>query len=366
MEVRLPRAPERGYEILIGDGCLREQIRAWAEGSTVECWAVVCDEAVADGPGAVVRDSLGVAGGVLDLRVPSGEASKSRETVARLQDEAIDGGLGRDGAVVAVGGGVVGDVAGFAAATLFRGVDCVQVPTTLLAMVDSAVGGKTGVDTPGGKNLVGAFHQPAHVVVDVDTLSTLPGRFLRAGLAEVVKYGVILDEQLFIDLEDGLLESCLSRVPAALMSVVERCLTLKAEVVAADETESGRRQILNFGHTVAHAIEAASEFELTHGEAVAVGMVVEARLATGVAGADPSVAGRIAELLGRADLPVEPPPELAPDRLVRLAGRDKKVRAGRLRCALPVEIGRMAGAEQGWSLEVGEAELREALAARSA
>lgn len=351
--IEIPSPDPVRYEVRIGAGSLAAETGRHAAERAAAAWAVVSDEAVAESHGAAVREALAHAGGlVIDLRVPSGESSKTRRCWERLQDEAIAAGVRRDGVIVAVGGGVVGDLAGFAAATLFRGVDLVQVPTTLLAMVDSAVGGKTGVDTPAGKNLVGAFHQPAHVIVDVAVLETLPDRHLRAGLAEVLKYGVILDEELFVDLEDGLLESCLARVPEALIRVVDRCVRLKSEVVAEDEREGGRRQILNFGHTVGHAVEAASGFETLHGEAVAIGMVVEARLAERLVGAEAGLGDRIADLCTRAGLPVAVPEALDSARLLELAGRDKKVRAGAIRCALPVEVGRMAGADDGWSVAV--------------
>lgn len=360
--VAVPGRAPRTYEVRIGDGCLADELQRTVRDLAAPDWFVVVDQAIADSWGGKVEEALASAGAAVHrARVPSGESSKSRESAARLQDEAIAARVGRDGVVVAVGGGVVGDLAGFVAATLYRGLAWVQVPTTLLAMVDSSVGGKTGVDTAAGKNLVGAFHQPARVVADVATLSTLPDRQLRAGLAEVIKYGVILDEQLFIDLEDGLLESCTARVPEALAAVVERCVALKGEVVADDEREAGRRQILNFGHTVGHALESLSGYRLLHGEAVAVGMVAEARLAERKSVAEPGLAERIGSLCERARLPVEPPSDTDVDAFVAGARRDKKVRAGVIRCALPRTIGAMAGGESGWSVEVSAEELRQAL-----
>jgi 3-dehydroquinate synthase len=208
---------------------------------------------------------------------PAGEWNKTRETWSALTDQLLAAGIGRDGAVVAVGGGVVGDVAGFVAATVLRGIPYVQVPTTLLAMIDSSIGGKTGVDTVHGKNLVGAFHQPRAVIADVNTLTTLPPVHRSAGMAEALKHGFIADaiylESLVRD-RDRILDA----EPGALLETVRRSVEIKAAVVADDERELGRRAILNFGHTVGHAIETVCGYEILHGEAVAMGMIVEAEL----------------------------------------------------------------------------------------
>ena len=243
----------------------------------------------------------------VSLVMAAGESSKRRDVVADMQDMAIAAGIDRDSRVVALGGGVPGDLGGYMAATLLRGVPWLQLPTTLLAMVDSSVGGKTGVDTAAGKNLIGAFWHPRVVLADVDTLATLPDEELAAGLAEVIKYGATLEEQLFSDLEDGLLESCMARVPEAVALVVERCVSIKADVVAEDARELNRRQVLNFGHTIGHGIEVAMDYTLRHGEAVAIGMVAEARLSEGHLGAAPDLAERVAALCVRAGLPVRLP-----------------------------------------------------------
>jgi 3-dehydroquinate synthase len=364
LQVELPGGEPVRYQVWVGEGLLARV----GDGATRAGWVLVTDTNVGPLYADAVAAALAGSGAALTtIQVAAGEASKVRRTVERIHDQALQAGVSRDWGVVALGGGVVGDLAGFAAATLLRGLPYVQVPTSLLAMVDSSVGGKTGVDTPAGKNLVGAFHQPEAVYADVTTLSTLPDRELIAGLAEVIKYGVILDEQLFVDLDDGLLESCLQRVPDALAAIVNRCVALKAGVVAADEREAGPREILNFGHTVAHGIERATDFGLLHGEAVAVGMVAEARLAERFRGAEAGTSELIASLCRRAGLPVKLPQGVSAARVVEAARADKKVRAGSIRCALPEQIGRMPGHRQAGGIGAGavavtEAELAESLA----
>ncbi len=271
---------------------------------------------------------------------PPGERFKTRETKARLEDRLLALGAGRDTVVVAFGGGVTGDLAGFLAATWHRGIPFVAVPTSLLSMVDAALGGKTGVDLPGGKNLVGAFHQPVSLWADVRVLRTLPARTYRAGLAEAVKTAVALDATLFRRLEADV-APLLRRDARPVERIVARCLVLKGRVVASDEREAGPRAALNFGHTVAHAIEAATDYRVVHGEAVAIGVVAEARMAERITGLPRAHADRIEALLRAFGLPVRPPRGLDPDRLATAARRDKKTRSGVVRCALPESIGRM-------------------------
>lgn len=362
--VALERQPARVYDVVVGSELIAT-VGAHLSGILGEDAhiVVIADEVVAGLHGGRVRDALAASGvRFVELTVPSGESSKTREMAARLQDDAIDAGADRQSAVLAFGGGVVGDIAGYVAATLYRGVAYVQVPTTLLAMVDSSVGGKTGVDTEAGKNLIGAFWQPRHVLADIDLLQTLPEAELRAGLGEVIKYGVILDEQLFVDLEDGLLESCLAMVPEALALIVERCVRLKASVVVADEREGNRRQILNFGHTVAHGVESSQGYSMRHGEAVAIGMVAEARLAEEIVGATAGLSERIASLCERAGLPVSLPAGSKPEDVLAAARHDKKSRRGVVRCALAEDIGRMAERDGNWSVEVSDEALLAALA----
>lgn len=364
IDVSLPGQPSHSYPIHIGaslsEGVAEDLVATRAPAR----WAVISDGNVAPLYGRPLAEALRALGAdAHGFDVAAGEGSKRIDVVGDLLERLLDAGVGRDGVVVAVGGGVVGDIAGFAAATLHRGIPYVQVPTSLLAMVDSSVGGKTGVDTPQGKNLVGAFHQPDAVYVDAAALETLPDAELSAGLAEVIKYGVIDDAELFVELEDGLLDSCRHRVPRAVELVVERCVRSKAAVVAADEREADLRRVLNFGHTVAHGIETVCDYTIRHGEAVAIGMVAEARIAVELTGADPEMPERIAALCRRAELPVVLPAGIATDAVIDAARLDKKARAGQIRCALPVTFGKMADAGGQYAVEVEEGMLREALSA---
>ena len=289
------------------------------------------------------------------LLVPDGERSKTLHTVSRIYEALIRAGADRQSTVVAVGGGVLGDTAGFAAATYLRGVDLVHVPTTLLAQVDSAVGGKVGVNHALGKNLIGAFHPPAAVIADPQLLDTLPRRELRAGLYEVVKYGVIADRPLFDRLVDGLPE-IFERKPELLVDIVAASCRIKADVVAADEREGGRRRILNFGHTAGHALEAVTRYRrLRHGEAVAYGMLVAARLAADRRLMTKGDHAALKELIGRMG-PLPSVTDLSPADLLAAMQRDKKVVAGRLHFVLPRGIGDTVIVD-----DVAEKEIRRAL-----
>jgi 3-dehydroquinate synthase len=273
--------------------------------------------------------------------LPDGERYKTLETVGRVFDALVGAGLNRDSTILALGGGVVGDIAGFAAACYQRGVGYVQVPTTLLAQVDSSVGGKTGVNHPGGKNLIGAFHQPLAVIADTDTLTTLPDRELRAGLAEVIKYGCICDALLFDWLELNI-DNLTARDPEALAYAIGRSCEIKALVVAQDERESNVRAVLNFGHTFGHAIESATGYATyLHGEAVALGMVMAAGMSRRLGWIDATEHARICDLLRRAGLPIEAP-RIGVARALELMQMDKKVLSGRVRLVLLEGLGRGA------------------------
>ncbi|GAB6156850.1 3-dehydroquinate synthase [Desulfotomaculum varum] len=274
-------------------------------------------------------------------RVPAGEHAKTLEQAARLYDLAFDAGLDRSCPVVALGGGVVGDLAGFVAATYMRGVPFIQVPTTLLAQVDSSVGGKVAVNHPRGKNIIGAFYQPRLVLIDVATLQTLPVRELKAGLAEVIKYGVIWDREFFQWLEsNGGRLLALDR--AALQYVIETCCRIKAAVVEQDETEQGRRAILNYGHTVGHAVEALTRYgAFLHGEAVAIGMVIAARMAVQQGLLSRQDYHRIKHLIALTELPVELPADLDYRDILQSIYHDKKVTGDKLVFILPEQIGRV-------------------------
>ncbi len=273
--------------------------------------------------------------------------------------------LDRDAAIIALGGGVVGDMAGFVAATYLRGINYVQVPTSLLAMVDSAVGGKTGVDTPLGKNLVGAFHQPRAVLADVSTLASLPPVQLAAGIAEAFKYGAILDREYFQDLLERH-EAIRERDPATLLDVVRRSVEIKVSVVVEDETEHGRRAILNFGHTIGHALEATMGYELLHGEAVGIGMLVEAKLGHELGVTDAETAEQIRRAIEAFQLPTELPGDADPDRMMEVIQQDKKVRDETVRFALPKSLGEMARDTNGkWTVPAPPTVVAKILAAFS-
>jgi 3-dehydroquinate synthase len=323
---------ERRYPIRIGRGLL-DAPEALAALVTGRHALVVTDGNVA--PHYLARVRAALAGkAVQALVLPPGEQEKTLARFTEVMAALAAMGASRDATVVALGGGVVGDLAGFAAACWMRGVRFVQLPTTLLAMVDSSVGGKTAVDLPQGKNLVGAFHQPAAVLADTATLDTLPDRELSAGLAEVVKYGAIADADFFAWLEDNA-EALMARNPDALAHAIATSCRHKAGIVARDETEQGERMLLNFGHTFGHAIETEQGYGgLLHGEAIAVGMVLAARLSADMGRAPWSDTARLAALLERFDLPVALPPGLPGEALLGRMKLYKKAVSGRIRLIL--------------------------------
>jgi len=288
------------------------------------------------------------------LTIPTGERHKTRESWARLTDELLAAGFGRDSTVVALGGGVVGDLAGFVAATFMRGIPVVQLPTTLLAMIDSSVGGKTGVDTPAGKNLVGAFHPPSLVISDPAALATLPPEQLRSGLAEAIKHGVIADERYFERVVADLPTLLAQPSGPGMLGLISRSVEIKADVVARDEREGGLRKTLNFGHTLGHAIESESGYRLLHGEAVAIGMVLESVLAERVGVAEAGTARRVRDAVERAGLPASRPEDMNADRVLAATRSDKKARRGTAEFALPRRVGAMAGEETNWAVRIDE------------
>jgi 3-dehydroquinate synthase len=276
---------------------------------------------------------------IADCILPDGEQHKTLQTAAWVFDALVANKLNRDATVLALGGGVVGDIAGFAAACYQRGIGYVQIPTTLLAQVDSSVGGKTGVNHPGGKNLIGAFYQPRAVITDTDVLATLPDRELKAGLAEVIKHGVVWDP-LFFEWLDRNIPNLLSRDAEALTYAIGRSCEIKATVVARDEREHDLRAILNFGHTFGHAIEAATAYEsYLHGEAVGLGMIIAADLSHRLGLVDAAVPGRVRDILARTGLPITAP-RIGAAKAYELMQMDKKVMAGMVRLVLLEKLGR--------------------------
>ena len=328
---------DRAYPIHIGAGLIgrADLYRPYLAGGSV---AIVTNDVVAPLYLSKVKQALAGAR-TAEIVVPDGEQAKSWQTLNRAFDGLLKAGCGRDTLVVALGGGVVGDLAGFAAAVYQRGVAFLQVPTTLLAQVDSSVGGKTAINHALGKNMIGAFHQPVAVISDVAVLDTLPDRELRSGIAEVIKHGFALDAA-FVDWLEANIEKLLRRDREALAHAVRRSCELKARIVAADEREAGERALLNFGHTFGHAIEAGAGYGTwLHGEAVAVGMVMAAELSALMGDLKKTEVGRVRELVRRAGLPIAGP-ALAPERLIELMALDKKAAKGRMRFVVLESIGR--------------------------
>lgn len=349
-----------GYPVRVGRGVLRDLPALLREHAPAHRYALVADARVLAHHGDHITGILTAAGVELTVHTfPPGEENKNREQWARLTDEMLAAGIGRDGCVVALGGGVAGDLAGFVAATFMRGIPVVQLPTSLVAMVDSSVGGKTGVDVPSGKNLVGAFHPPRFVLADTELSATLPRSERSQGLAEAVKHGAILDASYLRAIVDGA-EVLLGGDPAATASMVARSVELKSGVVSRDEREGGLRQILNFGHTLGHAFEAASDFQLPHGSSVAIGMVLEARLGVRLGVTGPEVPEALEVALRAVGLPVRPDASFDPDTLLDLVSRDKKVRRGVSRYVLLRVLGEVDPGE-GWSHAVPPEVVREVL-----
>lgn len=353
-----------GARILIGAPLATvgmEAIRSAAHGARV---AIVSDTNVGPSHAAKLARKLGVPDADC-FQIPAGEVNKNRIEWTRLTNAMLNGGFGRDSVIVAVGGGVVGDLAGFAAATFMRGIPVIQVPTSLLAMIDAAVGGKTGVDTPAGKNLVGAFHHPVLVVADPAVLGTLPPRELRNGMAEALKHAIITSR--------AELDWLLANAPAMLRAdgpvqavaaeLVERNIRIKAGVVARDERESGVRKTLNFGHTIGHAIEVVSEFQLLHGECIALGMRVEAMIAGALGLAPASLAADVTAAVRALELPTQPTMPTTADAVIAATRLDKKARGGVVEYALACDVGRMATAESSFGTPVGDDVVRAAIEA---
>lgn len=330
---------ERSYPITIAAGLFNDPASFWPLKAGDRAM-LVTNQTLAPLYLAPLRQRLEDAGIKVDqVILPDGEQYKTLAVMEQVFTALLEKPHGRDTTLIALGGGVIGDLTGFAAASYQRGVRFIQVPTTLLSQVDSSVGGKTAVNHPLGKNMIGAFYQPASVVVDIDCLSTLPPRELASGLAEVIKYGIILDGEFFNWLEANL-DALLALDGKAMAYCIRRCCELKAEVVAADEREMGQRALLNLGHTYGHAIEAHMGYgNWLHGEAVAAGMVMAARTAERLGQFSAQQTDRIITLLQRAGLPVTGPESMAAEAYLPHMMRDKKVLAGELRLVLPLAIG---------------------------
>jgi len=348
------------YDITIGDGVLGGIAEALASACPAATYAVIADSTVAGLFAEQLARDVSVYRPCHVITFPAGEWNKSIEEWSGVIDRMIAAGIGRDGAVIALGGGVTGDLAGFAAATYLRGIPYVQVPTTLLAMIDSSIGGKTGIDTAHGKNLVGAFHQPKAVLADVSTLTGLPPLHLSSGMAEALKHGAIADADYFRWIGERQ-EAIRSRDAATLVELVRRSVEIKAGVVSEDERESGMRAVLNFGHTIGHAVETVGGYQSLHGEAVAIGMVAEARLGARLGATDREVEVSLVAAAEAFNLPTRIPDYPAED-LLDVMKRDKKTRAGTVRFALPQRIGTMAQSKpEDWTIEASESSILEVL-----
>ena len=330
---------ERSYPIFIGSGCLGS-MDLWKKYCSSQM-LIVTNETLVSVYGESLQKQLLDAGfhKVELFALPDGEAFKNLETLNGIFDRLLSDQFNRSATLIALGGGVVGDMTGFAAACYQRGVKFIQIPTTLLSQVDSSVGGKTGVNHPLGKNMIGAFYQPQCVVIDVDVLSSLPDRELSAGIAEVIKYGLIRDARFFEWLEENM-DRLMARDTDALVHAIERSCEVKAEIVARDEKEGGLRAILNLGHTFGHAIEAHQGYgNWLHGEAVAVGMLMAAEMSCRLSWLDNTVKHRLEHLLFRANLPVLAPGDMSPEDYMGYMSVDKKVLDRRLRLVLMEGLG---------------------------
>ncbi|MGD9948434.1 MAG: 3-dehydroquinate synthase [Desulfobulbus sp.] len=337
---------ERSYPIIIGTGILEQVGPKLRESAIGKRYGIISDDRVASLYGNRVQQSLRDAGLACELiTFAHGEASKHLLTVGTLASTLAARGFDRKDALIALGGGVTGDITGFLAAIYMRGIPFVQVPTSLLAQVDSSVGGKTGVDIPQGKNLIGSFYQPKAVFIDTDVLQTLPREEFLGGMAEVIKYGVAIDADFFHWLGEHR-EGILGLDPNSVIPMVRRCCEMKADVVEQDEREGGLRRILNFGHTIGHAVEAASGYKLIHGFAVAIGMRAVAKLAVRGGIATPEVAQSIEQLLLAYGLPVFIPKEFALKTLRDYLQTDKKTVGGRVFFVLPEALGQVCITDQ--------------------
>ena len=349
------------YEVVVGSGLLARLPTLLLNNARAHRYAVISDENVAPLYGSAVLEALTSTG--VDARLysfPPGEASKTRENWSMLTDAMLDDGHGRDSCVVAVGGGVTGDLAGFVASTYLRGIPVVQVPTSYLAMIDASVGGKTGVDVRAGKNLVGSFHAPRAVFADSDTLATLPDAERVQGLVEAFKHGAILDAA-YLDWLTTAADRLLAVDTETATEAIVRSVRIKADVVTRDEREGGVRQVLNFGHTVGHALEAATGYAMGHGTAVAAGMLLEAELGERLGITEGGTRAQIASSLSRLGLSLDSVPSVDPEAAMGFLASDKKARSGRPRYVLLRRLGEVED-EEGWSREIPDSLVRDVLA----
>jgi 3-dehydroquinate synthase len=347
---RVPvRAGSREYEAVVGAGLLRRASEFLRPLFGDRRCAVICDTNTGR-----FADEIALAANSTTITVPAGEQSKTIEQVSAICDQMLDAGLDRTSFVIGVGGGVTGDMSGFAAAIFQRGIPHVQVPTTLLAMVDSSIGGKTGVNTRAGKNLLGAIHQPSLIIADVETLNTLPQPEFRQGFAEIIKHGIIRDAEMLTDL---LSRAERSGAANHLGALITRNIEIKSAIVAADERdETGERALLNFGHTVGHAIERAAGYgALLHGEAISLGIVAACEVSVAIAGLSEAERDRVVELLARLGLPTRLPPNVPREKIMEAIAFDKKFEHGQVRFVVTPRLGEACLSKDVTLQQIGEA-----------
>jgi 3-dehydroquinate synthase len=339
LKVNLDKKTSNSYDIRIGRGILDRMVLLMSKHFKSSQYVVITDENVGRLHAAKVYDAFGTAGlHVSGIEIPAGEASKNISTLMDLAGRLLALGADRKTVLLALGGGVVGDLTGFVASVYMRGVPYIQIPTTLVGQVDSAIGGKTAVDLPEGKNLLGTFYQPAAVFVDLNFLETLPEREFANGLAEIIKYGVIEDEKMFEGLEAHM-DAVKNREMTHLAKIIETCLRIKKSIVEIDEREHGLRRILNFGHTLGHALEAVSDYTLSHGEGVALGMIAAAKLSVKMNYLKEDALNRIRDVVAKAGLPVGIPAAFSPAAVIERLKMDKKKKDGVIHFVLLKKIG---------------------------
>jgi len=354
VKVNLKRKEDNSYEIIIGNNILNDIPSELTKRGLAHSYVIITDSNVSTVYGNKLLASFRRAKLNTHLiSFPAGEKNKNRGTKVLIENEMMKLRLSRDTAVIALGGGVVGDVAGFVAATYNRGIPYIQIPTTLVACVDSSIGGKTGVDTPYGKNLIGSFHQPSRVYIDVQTLFTLEKKEVRQGLAEVIKYGVIKDEKFFRYLENYIYQVFAFNFEI-LVQIIKKCCRIKGKIVEIDERESNLRKILNFGHTIGHAIEQLYNYKISHGEAISIGMILEGKIALKIGLWKLDEFERLNILLKKAGLPTLLPSRINVKRLINIMRLDKKTRGGIIEMVLPRRIGEMSEINGKYGIKVDE------------
>lgn len=359
--VNLRKYMDDSYDIVIGKDITGDLTEFLSTKIPAHSYAIITDSNVEELYGRKLYDNIKSHLPVVELiSFPAGEQNKNRHYKEMIEDIMLAHNFGRDSAVIAVGGGVVGDMSGFVAATYCRGIPHIQLPTSLVACVDSSVGGKTAVDTPHGKNLIGAFHQPLKVIIDISTLGTLPGKEMQEGMAEVIKYGVIDDSELFSIIEKNI-DDIYNHDTDILTEIIERSCRIKAQVVEQDEKETDLRKILNYGHTIGHAIENLSSYRLSHGRAISIGMVLEALISVKIGYLGSDSAARIKKLIEKAELPTELTEKIDPEMIINTMKLDKKSRKGAIEMALPSDIGNMKRGSSGYGIKVEEDIIREVL-----